>query len=136
MNAYYNQNYTKEEIIEYLNIVKECVINRRVSILRGPTRQKNTQFIDRYNIRFNKQLDIINNIHVDDFCHTLISTNQNHAGDILYVFAPQVELHNIDNNIENVCIYIKIQVCETRNGNRTIAISFHELERPIEYAFH
>lgn len=77
----------------------------------------------------------LKNLRVEDFCYSLVSTNIQHLGSLLYVFAPQVDLFNIDSDVENVSIYIKIEICETSTGRRTVAVSFHEIERPIEYAF-
>lgn len=135
MSDHYNQNYTKEEIGQYLAEVKDCITSRRFTILQGPTRQKNVDFINQYQIRYTKQIDILNGVEIDDFCHTLISTNENHIGSILYVFVPQVELYNCDDEAEIVSVYIKTELFETSQGKRTVAISFHKLERPINYAY-
>ena len=135
MNENYNQSYTRDEIAEYLNTVRGCVENGNFTILQGRTRQKNVHFIRQYNIRYEMQKNIIKNLRVEDFCYSLVSTNVQHLGSLLYVFAPQVDLFNIDSDVENVSIYIKIEICETSTGRRTVAVSFHEIERPIEYAF-
>ena len=45
MNENYNQSYTRDEIAEYLNAVRECVENGNFTILQGRTRQKNVHFI-------------------------------------------------------------------------------------------
>lgn len=67
MNENYNQSYTRDEIAEYLNAVRECVENGNFTILQGRTRQKNVHFIRQYNIRYEMQKNIIKNLRVEDF---------------------------------------------------------------------
>lgn len=134
-SPYYNQNYTKEQIAEVLNIIKQCVEANRYTISLGTNRQENKDLLDEYNIRAEKQKEILMSIGVEDFCHTLKNTNLGFEHEILYVFVPQVELHNAMDEKEVVNIYTKFNILELPAGKRVIVISFHKLKRPIEYAF-
>ena len=53
----------------------------------------------------------------------------------LYVFVPQVQLFNADGEEETVDVYTKFNVIDMSNGCRTVVISFHKLNKPIEYLF-
>lgn len=46
MNSHYNQNYTKQEIDEILDKVKNCVYNNRYTISLNENRQENIDFIN------------------------------------------------------------------------------------------
>jgi len=134
-NPYYNQNYTREQINAVLNTIKQCVEANRYTISLGTNRQENQDLIDEYNIREEKQKEILMNISVDDFCHTLRNTKLGFEHEILYVFVPQVELYNTLDEKETVDIYTKFNVLELPKGKKAIVISFHKLNRPIDYAF-
>ncbi len=71
MNKNYNQNYTKEEISAILAKIKDCIKNDRFTISLNENRQENINFIREYNIRSNIQKNILLNIEVEDFCHSL-----------------------------------------------------------------
>ena len=59
MNPHYNQNYTHEEIDEVLSRIRSCVEKGRYSISLNENRQENTDFINEYNIRKDKQRAIL-----------------------------------------------------------------------------
>ena len=65
--------------------------------------------------------------------------NQNYTreqiDEVLYVFVPQVQLFNADGEEETVDIYTKFNVIDMSNGSRTIVISFHKPNKPIDYLF-
>jgi len=71
MNSHYNQNYSKQEIDEILDKVKNCVYNNRYTISLNENRQENIDFINEYNIYSNKQKKILLQLKVEDFCHSL-----------------------------------------------------------------
>lgn len=135
MNQHYNQNYTKEEIEEVLNKIKKCVSLGKYTISRNDKRQENINFINEYNIRSDKQKSILMQIRVEDFCHTLQNTNLGYEYEVLYVFVPQVELFNADGDAETVDIYTKFNVIDLPTGKRTVVISFHKRNKPIDYLF-
>lgn len=135
MNSHYNQNYTKQEIDEILDKVKNCVYNNRYTISLNENRQENIDFINEYNIYSNKQKKILLQLKVEDFCHSLQNTKPGYEYEVLYVFVPQVNLFNAEGVEEKVDIYIKINIIDMFNGSRTIVISFHKRNKAITYLF-
>ena len=135
MNSHYNQNYTKQEIDEILDKVKNCVYNNRYTISLNENRQENIDFINEYNIYSNKQKKILLQLKVEDFCHSLQNTKPGYEYEVLYVFVPQVNLFNAEGVEEKVDIYIKINIIDMSNGSRTIVISFRKRNKVITYLF-
>lgn len=138
MSLHYNQSYSKEEIANMLKLVYECVECVECgmySVSRNVNRQENIDFINEYNIRSEKIESILNNLTVDDFCHTLQNTKAGYEYEKLYVFVPQVELFEADGVAIKVDIYIKTNIMNTSKGNRMVVISFHKRNKPIQYAF-
>ena len=135
MNSHYNQNYTKQEIDEILDKVKNCVYNNRYTISLNENRQENIDFINEYNIYSNKQKKILLQLKGEDFCHSLQNTKPGYEYEVLYVFVPQVNLFNAEGVEEKVDIYIKINIIDMSNGSRTIVISFHKRNKAITYLF-
>ncbi len=135
MNPHYNQNYTKEEIDVVLDKIKSCVGNNKYTIALNENRQENIDFINEYNIRSNKQKSILLQLKAEDFCHTLQNTKLGYEYEVLYVFVPQVQLFNADGIEETVDVYTKFNVIDMPNGGRTVVISFHKRNKPIDYLF-
>ena len=135
MNLYYNQNFTKEEIDLILYKIKSCVCNNKYTIALNENRQENIDFINEYNIRSNKQKNILLQIKTEDFCHTLQNTKTGYEYEVLYVFVPQVKLFNADGAEETVDVYTKFNLIDMPNGSRTVVISFHKRNKPIDYLF-
>lgn len=135
MNSYYNQNYTREEIAAILKKIKDCIINNKFTIALNENRQENIDFINEYNIRSNKQKSILLKLKLEDFCHSLQNTKVGYEDEILYVFVPQAQLFNADDEEEIVDIYIKFNIIEMSNGRRTVVISFHKRNKLIDYLF-
>ena len=135
MNTHYNQNYTREEIAASLNKIKSCVSSNHYTIALNEHRWENIDFINEYNIRSDKQKAILLQIEVRDFCYTLQNTKAGYEYEVLYVFAPQVQLFNADGGEEMVDIYTKFNIIAMPNGSRTVVISFHKLNMPIDYLF-
>lgn len=50
MNLYYNQNYTREQIVLVLQTVQDCVRESRFYISKNENRQENLDFIKDYNL--------------------------------------------------------------------------------------
>ncbi len=135
MNPHYNQNYSREDIDTVLTKIKSCVGNNKYTISLNENRQENIDFINEYNIRSNQQKSILLQIKTDDFCHTLQNTKIGYEHEVLYVFAPQVQLFNADGLEETVDVYTKFNVIDMPNGRRTVVISFHKQKKPINYLF-
>jgi len=70
-----------------------------------------------------------------DFCHSLQNTNVGFEHEVLFVFCPQVSLHNFDGKEEYVDIYLKFNILEYDQENRVIIISFHKRNKTIDYLF-
>ena len=135
MNPYYNQNYTREQIDAILDKIKDCVVNRRFTISKNEHRQENIDFINEYNIRSERQSSILLQIQTEDFCHSLQNVNPGFEHEVLYVFVPQAQLFNADGEEETVDVYTKFNVIDMPNGSRTVVISFHKRNKPIDYLF-
>ena len=135
MNPYYNQSYTREEIDLVLDKIKSCVVNNKYTIALNENRQENIDFINEYNIRSNKQKSILLQLKTEDFCHTLQNTKIGYEYEVLYVFVPQVKLFNADGEEEVVDIYTKFNIIDLPSGSRTVVISFHKQNKPIDYLF-
>jgi hypothetical protein len=135
MSPYYNQKYTIEEIDAILDKIKYCVKNKKYTISLNGNRQENINFINEYNIRSDKQESILLKLQAQDFCHTLQNKNIGFEYEVLYVFVPQIQFFNADGEEQTICVYIKFNVIDMYNGNRTVVISFHELNKPIDYLF-
>ncbi len=135
MNPHYNQNYTKKQIDEVLNKIKSCVENHRYTIALNENRKENIDFINEYNIRSDKQKHILMQLRTEDFCYTLQNTKSGYEDEILYVFVPQVILFNAVGEKEIIDVYIKFNIINMPNGNRTVVISFHKRNKPVDYLF-
>lgn len=135
MHSYYNQNYSREEIEDILEKIKSCVSIGKYSISLNDKRQENIDFINEYNIRSDKQKSILMQIEVEDFCHSLKNTNIGYEYEVLYVFVPQVLLFNADGEEEKIDVYTKFNLIDLPSGSRTVVISFHKRNKPIDYLF-
>jgi len=135
MNQHYNQNHTRKEIDAILAKIKSCVEKNRYIISQNENRQENIDFINEYNIRTDKQKSILMKIETNDFCHSLQNTKNGYEYEILYVFVPQVDLTNADGKEETVDVYSKFNIIDLPTGPRTVVISFHRRNKPIDYLF-
>lgn len=135
MCPYYNQNYTREKIEDVLSIIKECINAGRFNIAMNENRKENQDFINEYNIYPKKRKEILMQISVDDFCHSLQNMKAGYECEVLYVFVPRITLANALGKQESIDIYTKFNVIKGKNGRRTIVISFHKLNKPISYLF-
>ena len=135
MNLYYDQHYTREEIDSILVKIKSCVEKNRYTISLNEKRQENIDFINEYNIRSDKQKSILMQIETDDFCHSLQNSKTGYEYEVLYVFVPQVHLFNAEGVEETIDVYTKFNIIDLPSGSRTVVISFHKRNRPIDYLF-
>ena len=55
--------------------------------------------------------------------------------EVLYVFVPQVQLFNAEGVEETIDVYTKFNIIDLPSGSRTVVISFHKRNRPIDYLF-
>lgn len=135
MNPYYNQNYTREQIVLILQIIQDCVRQGHFYISKNQYRQENIDFINEYNLTNQKQKDVLLQIMPEDFCHTVQNTNLGFEHEVLYVFCPQMTLFDFEGNKEMVDIYTKFNIIESTEKKRLVVISFHKRNKPINYLF-
>lgn len=74
-------------------------------------------------------------LRTEDFCHTLQNTKIGYEYEVLYVFVPQIKLFNADGEEEMVDVYTKFNIIDMSSGSRTVVISFHKRNKPIDYLF-
>ena len=122
-------DHTKEEIEEYLRIVKKSVKNDKFIICKTQKNEKNRKFIDTYKLNKNKQKQMLIEIEVNDFCYS--ADNYNEPQERLYLFCREYELNNWG-TIENIKVYIKIAI---KQDNFIVIVSFHEPEKNIKKLF-
>lgn len=135
LNPHYNQNYTYKEIEDILSKIKKCISSGKYTISLNKLRQENIDFINEYNIRSDKQKSILMQIQPEDFCHSLQNTKIGYEQEILYVFVPQVQLFHADGKENSIDIYTKFNIIDLPSGSRTVVVSFHKRNRPIDYLF-
>lgn len=133
MNPYYDQNYTREQLVAILQTIQDCIRESRFIISKGANRQENIDFINEYNLHSEKQKEILLKIVPEDFCHSLQNTKPGFEYEILYVFCPQAFLFNFEGNEEMVDIYTKFNIIDLGVGKRLVVISFHKRNKPIDY---
>ena len=105
MSEHYNQNYSEDEIKSFLEKVKDCIREDKFIVSTNENRQENIDFINEYNLTNQRQKEILLRLEVEDFCHSLQNTNIGFEYEVLYVFCPQVTLHDIDDLEEIIDIY-------------------------------
>lgn len=93
-DTYHNQNYSRKQIEAVLSTIKKCIENDQFLISMNENRQENIAFINEYNIYPKKRKEVLLQIKIEDFCHSLKNTKPGYEHEILYVFVPQVELFN------------------------------------------
>jgi hypothetical protein len=122
-------NHTKEEIEEYLKIVKKSVSSGKYIICTTQKNEKNRNFIEEYKLDSGKQKQMLIELEANDFCYS--ADNYNDPQERLYFFCREYELNNWG-TIEKVEVYIKIA---TKQDNFIVVVSFHKPEKNIEKLF-
>ncbi|RQD69815.1 MAG: hypothetical protein D5S00_05695 [Tindallia sp. MSAO_Bac2] len=116
-------------------MLRKCVLEGRYSIARNENRQENMNFIEDYKINSKREKEILLGLQFDDFCYAVENEKTDYAHEILYVFCKQHEL-DFWGELENVEIYIKVNMIEMRNGDpRAFVVSFHKRNFEIAYLF-
>lgn len=133
MSEYYYQNYSRDQIVSVLATIQNCVREGNYIISKNENRQENIDFINEYNLSSRRQKEILLKIKPEDFCHSLQNTNTGFEHEVLYVFCPQVILFNFDGAEELIDIYAKFNLIDLSDGKRTIVVSFHRRNKPIDY---
>lgn len=133
MEQSHNIDYTYQQIETVLSDIKDCIKKGKYQISLNPNRKDNLEFISAYNLRSEEQKNILLGIETEDFCYTLQNEHKGYEHEILYVFAPEVDLVNAFGEDKTVAIYVKFNFIE--ENDYTVVISFHELHYPIDYLF-
>ncbi|MEY8304864.1 hypothetical protein [Anaerosalibacter bizertensis] len=126
---------TPDDIKAYLSKFRKFILDGKYSIAQNENRQENIDFIEDYKIDTKKEKEILLGIQYDDFCYAVDNDNEEFSHEILYIFCKCQEL-DYWGTLENVDIYIKINMTQIRNGDDFVFIvSFHKRNKPIEYLF-
>ena len=126
---------TPDDIKAYLSKFRKFILDGKYSIAQNENRQENIDFIEDYKIDTKKEKEILLGIQYDDFCYVVDNDNEEFSHEILYIFCKCQEL-DYWGTLENVDIYIKINMTQIRNGDDFVFIvSFHIRNKPIEYLF-
>ena len=100
-------------------------------------RQKNKDFLLKFNIKERDRISIIKELTVDDFCEEIFERVKDRSvfGN-LYVFKKDKVLQERQTNDKRlVSIYIKLQLFNMRDGKATFVVSFHETEKQMKLFF-
>ena len=126
---------TPDDIKAYLSKFRKFILDGKYSIAQNENRQENIDFIEDYKIDTKKEKEILLGIQYDDFCYAVDNDNEEFSHEILYIFCKCQEL-DYWGTLENVDIYIKINMTQIKNGDDFVFIvSFHKRNKPIEYLF-
>ena len=126
---------TPDDIKAYLSKFRKFILDGKYSIAQNENRQENIDFIEDYKIDTKKEKEILLGIQYDDFCYAVDNDDEEFSHEILYIFCKCQEL-DYWGTLENVDIYIKINMTQIRNGDDFVFIvSFHKRNKPIEYLF-
>lgn len=135
MNTHYNKSYTRDEIESVLQKIKNCINDNAYTISLNSNRQENIDFINEYNIRADRQKEILLGLKVEDFCHSLKNTKAGFEHEVLYVFIPKVELFDATGYKITIAVYTKFNIIERGSKNNTVVISFHQANKEADYLF-
>ena len=98
---------------------------------------KNRNFLLKFNIKERDRISIIKELTVDDFCEEILERVKDRTiyGN-LYVFKKDKELQERQTNDKRlVCLYIKLQMFNMKDGKATLVVSFHEAEKQMKLFF-
>lgn len=112
---------TRSEVEQFLNQFKVKLDIWGIFFLDN--REKNKQTMAQMNFRHLDRLNVVRSIEVEDYSEGPIKDELNGFGE-MWVFGKDVEGQEI---------YIKITL--GRPGSKTICISFHIAEYPMQYPF-
>ena len=120
---------TKQEIGGFLERFKTLVKNKKFIIPQNDKRMNNRRFIQKYHLKLKKQIEMLLEIQVTDFCYSV--DNDKDSNERLYIFFFFFDLDNWG-ILEKVSVYIKIVI---KPEDYTVIISFHEPQKSIKKLF-
>ena len=121
--------HTKDEISKYLKVFKELVSKKQFVVSQNNNRLENREFIKRYHLKEKKQMQMLLDIDVLDFCYSV--DDYKNPNERLYIFLKEYEL-DYWGILEKVSVYIKIAI---KKGDFTVIISFHEANKLTKKLF-
>lgn len=77
-------NHTKEEVEDYLKVVKKSIKSDEFIVCTTKKNEKNREFIEQYKLNKNKQKQMLLELEVTDFCYS--ADNYNNPQERLYFF--------------------------------------------------
>ena len=114
-----------------LNRIWECVQNNQFYL--ESNRPENEMFIQEFKLDKDAQAKILLGININDYCES--EESKRFPGKYIHIFAPKVKLLHSNGISENLSMYIKVEIRETKKGEIVAVISFHRLNFPIYHAF-
>jgi len=129
------KDYSKEQIKNLVEIIKDCVREDRYTISLEENKSENIQFVEEYNINQKKRICILCDIDYKDFCYGLQNVKNGVEQNDLYVFCLQKELYNVEDKREIVDIYLKFDVICNEVNEYRVLVSLHKRNKPITYIF-
>lgn len=128
-------DFTPDEIKDYLEDFRKCVLEGRYTISINRNRRENMKFIEDYKINTGKEREILLGIQFDDFCYAVENDNKEYPNEVLYIFCKRHEL-DFWGLREKVEIYIKVNMIRLGKGDLySYVVSFHKRNFGIKYLF-
>ncbi len=122
-------NHTEDEIWDFLRKFKQMVRMKKFIISQNRNRKENREFLQKYHLSQKKQMQMLLEMQVSDFCYSV--DDNNNQGEKLYIFTKKYELDNWG-ILEKVSVYIKIAI---KKEDYTVIISFHKPNRLMKKLF-
>jgi len=85
-------NFTPDQIKEYFDKFRKCILEARYSISRNNNWQENIDFIEDYKINTKKEQEVLIGLQFDDFFYAVENDNPDFPDEVLYIFREQHEL--------------------------------------------
>lgn len=124
--------YTEESVTAYLDSFFDCLRKRKFKICYD--RRKNCDFFDDYFLGTEDLYNILLELNHLNFCDILINNNPRYPRELLYVFGIKKEFEQLG-EIEEIELYIKVNVQSEEDSKFSIIISLHPAEYPMTYRF-
>lgn len=125
----------KEHIQDYLAKVHACIQSDNFQIaLDSKKRKENVEFKNEFRMSDQKFKELFMSLEADDFSHTLQNEHKAFKHEVLYVFRKDGKFVDIDEEEQELTLYIKINLVEV-HGVNAFFISCHRINYPLEYYF-
>lgn len=128
------ERHTSSTISGYIEKIKHLVEADQFTISSGKNRKENSEFLEKYHLDFSKITEVIKSLTIYDFCYVTQNKNAGFEHEYLYVFCKACEL-DYWGEINTIDVYMKFNLIQKKNNEFVFVVSFHERNKPIEYAF-